>query len=70
MQDGVATAVAAEAPASRNECFGVFCNIYDLKAVSPSASHHMVLRSPSQSLPVFVEMLHRLGFFCCLSGLL
>ena len=35
VQDGVATAVAAEAPASRKECFGVFCNIYDLKAVSP-----------------------------------
>ena len=36
VQDGVATVVVAEAPASRKECFGVFCNIYDLKAVSPS----------------------------------
>ena len=39
VQDGVATVVVAEAPASRKECFGVFCNIYDLEAVSPSASH-------------------------------
>ncbi|KAG0524066.1 hypothetical protein BDA96_07G177800 [Sorghum bicolor] len=38
VQDGVATAVAAEAPASRNECFGVFCNIYDLKAEDKTKS--------------------------------
>nr|CAC87698.1 NADP-dependent malate dehydrogenase [Saccharum officinarum] len=38
VQDGVATAVAAEAPASRKECFGVFCNIYDLKAEDKTKS--------------------------------
>ena len=45
MQDGVAT---AEAPASRKDCFGVFCTTYDLKAVSPSG---LRLRWWSSSLP-------------------
>ncbi|ONM03919.1 Malate dehydrogenase [NADP], chloroplastic [Zea mays] len=37
-QDGVATAVATEAPASRKECFGVFCTTYDLKAEDKTKS--------------------------------
>uniref|UniRef100_P37229 Malate dehydrogenase [NADP] 2, chloroplastic n=1 Tax=Sorghum bicolor TaxID=4558 RepID=MDHP2_SORBI len=37
VQDGVATAVGGGA-ASGNECFGVFCNIYDLKAEDKTKS--------------------------------
>lgn len=60
----MATAVATEAPASRKECFGVFCTTYDLKAVSPSAS-----RGPSPlPLPVFAEMLRRFSFFFSLKS--
>lgn len=34
----MATAVATEAPASRKECFGVFCTTYDLKAEDKTKS--------------------------------
>jgi hypothetical protein len=58
VQDGVAT---AEAPASRKDCFGVFCTTYDLKAVSPSGLRLRWWSSPGPVPPrVFAEMLHRL----------